>query len=53
MKKVLSIIFVMILLVSTVFALSATSNDDVKPSNNITMDFDDDDLPPPAKIILF
>lgn len=53
MKKILSILFVMILLVSTVFAISNNAKVDVKNSNNITMDFDDDDIPPLVNIRLF
>lgn len=54
MKKVLSIIFVMILLVSTVFVFSNVSTKDVQNSNsNITVDFDDDDIPPLVNVRLF
>lgn len=53
MKKLLTIIFVMILLVSTVFVISKTSNNDVRQSNNITVDFDDPDFPPLVNIRLF
>lgn len=45
MKKLFTIIFVMILLVSTVFAISNTAKVNVQNSDNITMDFDDDDIP--------
>ncbi len=54
MKKILSILFVMILLVSTVFVISKTSNTDViNHSNDITVDFDDPDYPPPVNVRLF
>ncbi len=53
MKKVLSIIFVMILLVSTVFVISKTTKVDVRDSNNITADFDDPDFPPLVNIKLY
>lgn len=54
MKKILSILFVMILLVSTVFAISNFAKADVQNSNNnITMDFDDEAFPPLVNVRLF
>ncbi len=53
MKKFLSIIFVIILLVSTVFVISRNSNVNVEPKNDITVDFDDPDFPPPVNIRLY
>lgn len=53
MKKLFTIIFVMILLVSTVFVISKTSKVDVTNSDNITADFDDHDIPPLVNIRLF
>lgn len=53
MKKFLSIIFVIILLVSTVLVISGTSNVDAEPTSNVTVDFDDPAFPPPVNIRLY
>ncbi len=54
MKKILSILFVIILLVSTVFAISNFARVDVQNSNSqVTMDFSDEAYPPLVNVRLF